>query len=117
MSTTINWFKISDSIESLIWQPNNMCVVEVNTKKITLAKQNNVVVAFAYKCPHAGGILADGFIDAFGNVVCPLHRYKFNTENGRNTTGEGYYVKTFKVENRVDGIYVGFEQKGFLGFI
>ncbi|MFX9858935.1 Rieske 2Fe-2S domain-containing protein, partial [Acinetobacter baumannii] len=75
------WFKIEGDI---VWQENNMCIVIVNDKKITLARYNNAFFAFAHKCPHAGGIMADGFIDALGNVVCPLHRYKFSMQNGRN---------------------------------
>jgi hypothetical protein len=28
-------------------------------------------------------------------------------ENGRNTSGEGYYLKTYPIEIREDGIYIG----------
>ena len=52
-------------------------------------------------------LLADGYIDALGNIVCPLHRYKYNMENGRNVSGEGYYLKHWLVECREDGVYVG----------
>jgi 3-phenylpropionate/trans-cinnamate dioxygenase ferredoxin subunit len=117
MSTNIKWFKIADSIDLIEWQTNNMCIVSINGKTTSLGKHNNQIFAFAYKCPHAGGIMADGFIDASGNVVCPLHRYKFNMENGRNVTGEGYYLKTFKVEERVDGVYIGIEEKGIFSFL
>lgn len=69
--------------------------------------------AFAQKCPHASGIMTDGYIDAQGQVVCPVHRYRFNMQNGRNTSGEGYYLKTYLAEQRPDGIYIGIEQKGW----
>ena len=69
----INWFKVADTIDEINWQTNNMTIVEVNDKKLTIAKFNQRLYVFAYKCPHASGILADGFIDALGNVVCPLH--------------------------------------------
>jgi nitrite reductase/ring-hydroxylating ferredoxin subunit len=99
---------IAPSILALPWQNNNLCIVEVDGKKITLALHNNNVFACAHKCPHASGIMADGFIDALGNVVCPLHRYKFNLANGRNTTGEGYFLKTYQVEVTEDGVYILF---------
>ncbi|MEP6845364.1 MAG: Rieske 2Fe-2S domain-containing protein, partial [Panacibacter sp.] len=67
--------------------------------------------ACGYTCPHAGGILADGHIDTMGNIVCPLHHYRFNMQNGRNTSGEGFFVKTYPVEIREDGVYVGMEEK------
>ena len=49
-----------------------------------------------------------------GNIVCPLHRYKFSLTNGRNTSGEGFYMKTFPVEMREEGLYVGLETGGLL---
>ena len=91
-----------------------MAITEAGGKKITLAVFNGQVFAFAQKCPHASGVMADGFIDALGNVVCPLHRYKFSMANGRNTSGEGYYLKTYPVETRDDGIYVGIETGWFM---
>ncbi|MBS1580458.1 MAG: Rieske 2Fe-2S domain-containing protein [Bacteroidetes bacterium] len=117
MSKQYKWYKITENENLLQWQSNNMCIAEANSKKITLAKHNNTILAFAYKCPHAGGILADGFLDALGNVVCPLHRYKFSINNGRNISGEGYYLKTFPIEIRDDGIYVGFAEEGFFSFL
>ncbi len=102
---SIKKIKLFLSEAEINWQPNNMCVVEANGKKITLGKHNNQLVAFAYKCPHAGGIMADGFFDAMGNVVCPLHRYRFSTKTGRNSTGEEF-LKTFKIEVNEEGIFV-----------
>jgi nitrite reductase/ring-hydroxylating ferredoxin subunit len=107
--------KIADSEQALNWQENNMCLVDAGDKKITLARFGGQLFAFTQKCPHAGGMMADGYINASGQVTCPLHRYRFDMKNGRNTSGEGYYLKTFAVEIREDGIYVGFENKGFWG--
>lgn len=109
----IIWNKIAESIAELQFAENNMCIAEAGGKKITIAKHNNELFAFAYKCPHASGILADGFIDASGCVVCPLHRYRFNIKNGRNTTGEGYTMKLYKIELREDGVYAGWEEGKF----
>ncbi len=35
---------------------NNISVIEVNGKKICIGRHNENIFAFAYKCPHAGGI-------------------------------------------------------------
>jgi len=109
----IKWFKVAGSINEISWQ-NNLAVAEAGGKKITLVKADNTLFACAYKCPHAGGILADGFIDAAQNIICPLHRYKFNLANGRNISGEGYYLKTYNVEEREAGIFIGFEESNWL---
>ena len=115
MAKEIKWYKVVEDITMLQFQQNNMCIAEANGKKITVAKHNNSLFAFAHKCPHASGIMADGFINALGNVVCPLHRFTFNIQNGRNTSGEGYYLKTYLVEEREDGVFVGMEKTGLLG--
>jgi nitrite reductase/ring-hydroxylating ferredoxin subunit len=114
---TITWHKIAESIAAIDFESNDMCVVEADGKKLSLAKHQNELFAFAYKCPHASGIMADGFIDALGNAVCPLHRYKFNLKNGRNITGEGYFLKTYAVKNTDEGVFIGFEEKSFFNFL
>ncbi len=106
------FYKVADHINELDWQENQVAVVEIGGKKICLGRFRDQIFAFAYKCPHAGGILADGYIDALGNVVCPLHRYKYSLENGRNTSGEGYYLKHWPVEQSEEGVYVGMEEGG-----
>ena len=107
------WHKIADHINEIDFAENNIAVTEAKGKKICVAKFNAELFAFTYKCPHAGGILAEGYIDAIGNVVCPLHRYKYNLENGRNVSGEGYFLKNWPVEIRPDGVFVGFEENNW----
>ena len=102
----MSWYKIADHINELDFADNNIAVTEMNGKRICIARFNQQVFAFAYKCPHAGGILADGYIDALGNIVCPVHRYKYDMKNGRNVSGEGYYLRHWPVEVREDGVYV-----------
>jgi nitrite reductase/ring-hydroxylating ferredoxin subunit len=112
-----HWHKVAEQEQAIPFAANNIAVVELEGKKICIGRHSGALFAFAFKCPHAGGILADGYIDALGNVVCPLHRYKFNMANGRNVTGEGYYLKHWPVELRENGVYVGIEEsKGFWNF-
>ncbi|MEQ1675832.1 MAG: Rieske 2Fe-2S domain-containing protein [Chitinophagaceae bacterium] len=107
-----SWHKVADHINELDFSSNNIAVADLDGKKICIGRFKEAIFAFAYKCPHAGGLLADGHIDALGNVVCPLHRYKFNMQNGRNASGEGYYLKHWPVEQRDTGVFVGVEETG-----
>ena len=111
------WFKIADTENELAFTGNNLLIVEVNKKRITLAKHNGELFACAYFCPHASGILVDGYIDAIGNIVCPVHCYRFNLLNGRNVSGEGYYLKTYPVKSSEEGVFVGFEEKEIPDFL
>jgi len=108
------WHKVADSLSEIEFASNNIAVVDLDGKTICLGKSNDAVFAFASKCPHAGGNLSEGYIDALGNIVCPLHRYKYNMENGRNVSGEGYYLKHWPVQLKEDGVYVGVEESGGL---
>lgn len=38
-------------------------------------------------CPHAGGPLADGLIDA-NVVICPLHQHVYDLATGCSSTGQ-----------------------------
>ena len=101
-----NWVKIAESENEFSFMENHIAVIEVKNKTICIGRHKKNLYAFAYKCPHASGIMADGYIDSLGNVVCPVHRYKFNLQNGRNTSGEGYYMAHWPVEKREDGVYI-----------
>ncbi len=101
-----SWHKIAESVSEINFSANGLAMLEVAGKTITVGLHNDRVFACAQKCPHAGGNLADGYIDSFRNLVCPVHRYKFNPQNGRNTSGEGYYLVTFVVELREEGVFV-----------
>ena len=109
------WYKLADNLAELHFPESGLLETTINDKKICLSLYKEALFACAAKCPHAGGIMADGYIDALGNIVCPIHRYKYSLQNGRNTSGEGYYLKTYPVEQREDGIYIGMVKTGFWG--
>jgi 3-phenylpropionate/trans-cinnamate dioxygenase ferredoxin subunit len=109
-SKNLNWYKIAEDEEEINFLQNDIAVLAAGGKRFCLGKYNGNLFAFAFNCPHAGGILAEGWIDASGNIVCPMHKYKFKLLNGRNVSGEGYYMKHWPVERRSDGIFVGFEE-------
>ena len=101
------WYRIAASESELGFRENNIALAEVKGKTICIGRYKDALFAFAYQCPHAGSVLADGRIDHNGNVVCPLHGYKFSMSNGRNVSGEGYYLRHWPVETREAGVFVG----------
>ncbi|HEX6335225.1 MAG TPA: Rieske 2Fe-2S domain-containing protein [Flavisolibacter sp.] len=113
----MRWVKIAGSVDEINFGPNLLAEVDADGKKICIGRYQQELFAFAHKCPHASGYLADGYIDPLGNVVCPVHRYKFCMRNGRNVSGEGYYLKHWPVEVRDDGVYVGLEKNRLFGLI
>ena len=111
------WHKIAESLNELQFGENNITIVEIPGKRMCVAVQNDKLYACATTCPHSGGMLALGHLDAVGNIVCPLHKYKFSLRNGHNVSGEGYFLKTYPVEQRPDGIFIGIEVRGILSWL
>lgn len=102
-----NWVQIASSVEELHFEKNNIALVQLAERLICIGRYQDKLFGFARGCPHASAFLSDGFIDALGNVVCPLHHYRFSISNGRNTSGEGYHLKHWPVEIRAAGVFVG----------
>ncbi len=79
----------------------------VGEKTVALLRKETIVYAFAATCPHSGAKLCEGWLDMQGRIVCPLHKYRFDPANGRNTSGEGYKLKTYPLEIRDGLIFIG----------
>ncbi|MEO6638933.1 MAG: Rieske 2Fe-2S domain-containing protein, partial [Ginsengibacter sp.] len=75
------------------------------------------IEACAAKCPHAGGDMVEGFLNKDGNIVCPIHRYVFSLENGRDVSGEGYFLKIYPIKIDGKGVFVGIEEGGLFRWI
>ncbi len=97
----MKWVKISESIPS----ENKILRLKILGRNICLVNLHQKVYAFSAKCPHAGADLSGGWCE--GDFwVCPVHRHKYNLENGRGEEGQGDYLKIYQTEKRSDGIYI-----------
>lgn len=104
------WIQIAGSIDEFIFGENNLKEIDIDGKKICLAKTTSGLKACTSKCPHAGGNMSNGRLDKRGNIVCCVHNYSFNLTHGRDTLGEGYFLKTYPVKESEKGIFVGVEE-------
>ena len=103
----MQWIKVAENSDALLFNAEQIAVVTVAGQSYCIGRYKEQLFGFAYRCPHAAVPLSDGYIDTHGNVVCPLHFYKFSIVSGRNVSGEGYFLKTWPVECRPDGVYLG----------
>ncbi|HYD22019.1 MAG TPA: Rieske 2Fe-2S domain-containing protein, partial [Flavipsychrobacter sp.] len=71
-----DWHNISTFVSSL--EEGKLKEVTIGEKHVGLLKTAERLFAFAATCPHSGAPLCDGWLDARGHIVCPLHKYKFN---------------------------------------
>ncbi len=106
MMKLYEWHKV-EGVSFVQMEEGKLVEVSVADKKIGLLRRGDAVYAFTAACPHAGARLCDGWVDPLGRIVCPDHKYRFDSVNGRNTTGEGYKLFTYPVEIRGDDVFVG----------
>ncbi|WP_432713312.1 Rieske (2Fe-2S) protein [Pedobacter sp.] len=101
----LKWHKIPIEI------PNEDFVQQINVggRKLCLVKNKGEVFVLANVCPHAGGILSNGWCKN-GQLVCPVHRREYDLKTGRGAEGQGDYINVFPVENRSDGLYIGLKE-------
>src|SRR5579872_1820284 len=112
----IKWHKIAADPAGIHWSPGNVAEVDVDGKKICLGRFQEEWYGFSATCPHAGAPLIDGYVDGSCHLICPVHQLKFNLKTGRDKFGDGYLLKTYPVEVRPDGVYVGIEEGRFKWF-
>ncbi len=74
---------------------------------VCMTHHNGQYSALDNKCPHQGVPLGEGSIEN-GLLRCPWHGWDFDPHTGA-PPGYDDGVKTYPVEERDDGVYVGFE--------
>jgi phenylpropionate dioxygenase-like ring-hydroxylating dioxygenase large terminal subunit len=69
----------------------------------------NQVVALEARCSHLGADLGNGFIES-GNLVCPLHHWKFNSEgfctNHSQSNGKNFVQKKYPTKEAFGFVFV-----------
>ena len=71
-------------------------LVRMGGEEMAVFKSNGRLFGIQNICPHEGGQLCNGWIDG-GQVVCPLHGYKFDLETGACSTDPKLKVKVFRL--------------------
>lgn len=107
LSKEYQWHWITGSMDQIDFGKYDIIQIEIANKTICIAKFKDMLYAFQSLCPHAGAKMVMGYIDAQGNAVCPLHRFKFSLKNGSNVTGEGYKLKVYPIQINEEGVFVG----------
>ena len=71
---------ISDAFDVL--NEHEPRLVKSGNKNICIVRLNNKLIAFLNECPHQGESLHRGVVNYLGEIVCPLHAYRFNLMTG-----------------------------------
>ena len=72
--------------------------VQLGERKICLGRLGEEVFGFEPFCPHRRASLSQGFVTPFGEVVCPLHQYRFDMKTGSVRSGDCGELQVFSAE-------------------
>lgn len=75
-----------ETIDEGALPPGGMEIVEVQGRKILLARSGGSIYALDNTCPHLGGSLGRGILKDHC-VICPLHHWTFDLETGKAVVG------------------------------
>lgn len=97
-------YRLAESKEDFIKQLNDTgeSTLQLGFGEVLFKKEGGQIYAFKNKCPHQGARL-NGCRVHEEKIICPLHQYGFNTENGR---GHGMYLEIYPLEEQKDGFYL-----------
>ncbi|MCE2733978.1 MAG: Rieske 2Fe-2S domain-containing protein, partial [Flammeovirgaceae bacterium] len=57
-------------------------------------------------CTHNKASLSQGKLNAFEEIICPWHEYRFNLKTGRECAGRSADLQTWQTEKKEDGLYL-----------
>ncbi len=100
----MKWYKIPYNIQTD--QPF-LKRIKLGDRTVCLVGYEGKVHALSAFCPHAGADLAQGWCKD-EQLICPIHRYSYNINTGKGAPGQNDYIDVFPVEQKADGLYVGF---------
>jgi 3-phenylpropionate/trans-cinnamate dioxygenase ferredoxin subunit len=87
---------------------NKLVRVHLGGKAICLVRNGDKLHALLDRCPHQGSSFMGGWCEG-GDIVCPMHRMGFSLATGRNRADGTDSAEIFPVEERTDGVYIGFQ--------
>ncbi len=85
---------------------NQPRLIRAGEKEICIVRIGDNLLAFQNECPHMGEMLHRGKINYLGEIVCPLHTFRFNVYTGEEVNQRCKSMKTYAILEKPDGIYI-----------
>jgi len=87
---------------------NTVSRVAVGPRAVALVRCAGKLYAFADSCPHKGGTLSEGRLQAErGELICPWHRFRFRLTDGASVTNPQMVARTYPVRVENGDVLIG----------
>lgn len=105
----MNWYKLFPSKETLLEAlgPEQRRIVKIGARKVCLIWHEERFYAFDNLCPHNKHSLLEGVVNYIGEIVCPLHAYRYSLHDGGECEGRSIPLKIHQLVEKEDGMYLG----------
>jgi nitrite reductase/ring-hydroxylating ferredoxin subunit len=80
--------------------------VQLGETKICVVRIGEAFFAFEALCPHRLASLSEGTITSFGEIVCPLHHYRFDVKTGAIQSGDCRDMRCYPTEITSSGLVI-----------
>ncbi|MEJ7643177.1 MAG: Rieske 2Fe-2S domain-containing protein [Chryseolinea sp.] len=104
----MEWFKIFESEGKARdrVQEHAPQLVIINGKRICLARHNGRFYAVQDSCTHQGDSLSKGKVNFLGEIICPLHHYRFQLDSGQACDSSCPSLLTYAVRSDDSGFFI-----------
>ena len=89
-----------------LFENQQVRVFQLPDLKVCIAKFRGDYFAFEYLCPHQKHPLKDAMITEFGEVVCPLHEFRFSLDLGEEANNKCALLKRYTLYLKPEGVYL-----------
>ena len=78
----------------------------VKEKSYLLIHSSDGFMVSNYLCPHQNEPLSSSKLNAFNEIICPLHEYRFNLKTGAESSGRCAHLTLYQIAVKSDGLYI-----------
>ena len=79
----------------------------INQVRISLTLYNEKFYAVQDACTHQRESLSKGKVNHSGEIICPLHHYRFALCDGRAVNAHAGDLRTYPIKINGDGFFIG----------
>ncbi|OEK07068.1 Rieske (2Fe-2S) protein [Roseivirga misakiensis] len=101
-------FKIFKSKADLekVFESNAIRSVKIGDRKLCIANNNGRFHAFEALCPHQRHPLVTAEFNDFGELICPLHSYRFSLTTGQEVSQRCEALDIYPLDVTDEGVFV-----------
>ena len=80
--------------------------VRLGLLEIGILRMGDSFFGFELFCPHRGASLLNAFTNSVGELICPLHEYRFDLKTGQAASGSCRDMKTYACRITEHGLVI-----------